>query len=41
MSVEEAAEVLNLHPNTVIHDWKLARIWLKRELTREGTRHGG
>jgi RNA polymerase sigma-70 factor, ECF subfamily len=33
MSVDEAAEVLGVHPNTVIHDWGLARIWLKRELT--------
>lgn len=41
MSVEEAAEVLNVHPNTVIHDWKLARIWLKRELTREAAAHAG
>jgi RNA polymerase sigma factor (TIGR02999 family) len=41
MSVEEAAEVLNVHPNTVINDWKLARIWLKRELTREQATHAG
>jgi RNA polymerase sigma factor (TIGR02999 family) len=40
MSVEEAAEVLGVHPNTVIHDWSLARIWLRRELTR-GAAHAG
>ena len=34
MSVEETAEVLSVHPNTVIHDWGLARTWLKRGLTR-------
>jgi len=34
LSVEEAAEVLQVHPNTVIRDWDLARKWLKRELTR-------
>jgi len=32
LSVEEAAEVLGVHPNTVIHDWSLAKAWLKREL---------
>jgi len=34
MSVEETAEALSVHPNTVIHDWSLARAWLKRELER-------
>jgi RNA polymerase sigma-70 factor, ECF subfamily len=36
MTVEEAAEALGVHPNTVIHDWSLARAWLKRELGRGG-----
>lgn len=36
MSVEEAAEALGVHPNTVIHDWSLAKAWLKRELERSG-----
>ena len=35
MTVEEAAEALGLHPNTVIHDWGLAKAWLKRELEKE------
>ena len=35
MSVEEAAEALDVHPNTVIHDWSLARAWLRRELEKE------
>jgi len=34
MSVEETAEALGVHPNTVINDWSLAKIWLKRELSR-------
>ena len=34
MSVEEAAEALGVHPNTVIHDWSLAKAWLKREMER-------
>jgi RNA polymerase sigma factor (TIGR02999 family) len=33
-SVEEAASVLNISPQTVVRDWKLAKAWLKRELTR-------
>jgi len=35
MTVEETAEALGVHPNTVINDWSLAKIWLKRELSRE------
>ncbi len=34
MSVEEAAEVLRVAPNTVIRDWAFAKVWLKRELMR-------
>jgi len=33
LSVEEAAEVLQVHPNTIIRDWTLAKAWLKRELS--------
>ena len=33
MSVEETAEVLGVHPNTVIRDWSLAKVWLKREIS--------
>jgi RNA polymerase sigma-70 factor, ECF subfamily len=36
MSVEETAEALGVHPNTVIRDWRLARIWLWRELNPKG-----
>ena len=35
LSVEECAEALGVHPNTVIHDWSLARAWLKHELACE------
>jgi DNA-directed RNA polymerase specialized sigma24 family protein len=41
LSVEEAAEVLHVHPNTVIRDWGLARRWLKRELTCGVAAHAG
>jgi RNA polymerase sigma factor (TIGR02999 family) len=41
MSVEEAAEALGVHPNTVIHDWSLAKAWLKRELERSAPDEGG
>jgi len=41
LSVEECAEVLHVHPNTVIRDWDLARKWLKRELTRGHSAHAG
>jgi RNA polymerase sigma factor (TIGR02999 family) len=37
LSVEEAAEALGVHPNTIIRDWSLARAWLKRELGRENS----
>jgi RNA polymerase sigma factor (TIGR02999 family) len=32
LSVEETADVLNVSPQTVMRDWKLARAWLMREL---------
>jgi RNA polymerase sigma factor (TIGR02999 family) len=32
LSVEEAADVLDISPATVKRDWTLARAWLKREL---------
>ena len=40
MSVPETAEVLSVHPNTVIRDWGLAKAWLKRELRPKGARAG-
>ena len=40
MSVEETADVLGVHPNTVIRDWSLARAWLKCELSPKGADAG-
>lgn len=34
LSVEETAEVLHVSPETVTRDWKMARLWLVRELRR-------
>jgi len=34
LSVEEAGQVLQISPQSVMRDWKLARAWLARELTR-------
>lgn len=33
LSVEEAAEVLKISPDTVTRDWRLARAWLLTELS--------
>jgi DNA-directed RNA polymerase specialized sigma24 family protein len=35
LTVEEAAEVLKISEETVKRDWKLAKLWLLRELTPE------
>jgi RNA polymerase sigma factor (TIGR02999 family) len=37
LSVEETAEVLNIAPNTVLRDWKFAKMWLKREMSKGTT----
>jgi DNA-directed RNA polymerase specialized sigma24 family protein len=34
LTVEEAAEVLNISPQTVMRDWNLARAWLTGELAQ-------
>jgi RNA polymerase sigma factor (TIGR02999 family) len=33
LSVEETAEVLKVSPETVLRDWRLAKVWLLRELS--------
>jgi RNA polymerase sigma factor (TIGR02999 family) len=33
LSVEESAEVLQISPETVMRDWKTAKLWLFRELS--------
>jgi RNA polymerase sigma factor (TIGR02999 family) len=35
LKVEEAAEVLGISPETARRDWKMAKVWLFRELTRK------
>jgi RNA polymerase sigma-70 factor (ECF subfamily) len=35
LSVEEAAEVMKISPETVMRDWKFAKIWLRRTLSGE------
>lgn len=33
LSVEETAEVLKVSRDTVLRDWKMARLWLRREIS--------
>ena len=40
LSVEEVAEVLKVSKETVIRDWRLAKVWLLRELGREAAGDG-
>ena len=35
LGVQETAEVLKISPETVMRDWKFARSWLRRELSKE------
>ncbi len=34
LSVDETAEVLKISPQSVLRDWKLAKAWMLRELSR-------
>jgi RNA polymerase sigma factor (TIGR02999 family) len=34
LSIRETAEVLNVSPETVLRDWRLAKVWLLRELSQ-------
>ena len=36
LTVEETAEVLNVSVDTVVRDWRLAKVWLHRELEKAG-----
>jgi RNA polymerase sigma factor (sigma-70 family) len=36
LTVEESAEVLKVSPETIRRDWKLAKVWLLRELSQGG-----
>ena len=35
LSVDETAEVLKVSPDTVMRDWRLAKLWLLREISKE------
>lgn len=37
LNVEETAEVLKVSSETVLRDWRLAKVWLFRELTAENS----
>jgi len=37
LTVEETAAALSVSPETVMRDWKLAKAWLLRELSHEGS----
>jgi RNA polymerase sigma factor (TIGR02999 family) len=39
LGVKETAEVMKVSADTVMRDWKLAKVWLLREL-RGGAAHG-
>jgi len=39
LDVKETAEVLKVSPDTVMRDWKMAKVWLLRDL-RRGYVHG-
>ena len=38
LTVEEAADVLKVSPETVARDWRLARTWLMRELAKDSSK---
>ncbi len=38
LSVEETADLLQVSPQTVMRDWRLAKVWLARELGADGCR---
>ncbi len=35
LTIEEAAEVLDVSPRTVRRDWRIAKAWLRREIMRD------
>ena len=35
MEIQQVADVLQVSPDTVKRDWRLAKLWLARELGRE------
>ncbi len=41
LSVEETAKVLKISPQSVMRDWKLAKAWLLRELSKQSKLNSG
>ena len=41
MRVSDVRKVLCISQETVMRDWKFAKNWLMRELSRQGTAGGG
>ena len=37
LTVEETSEVLKVSTHTVVRDWRLAKVWLLREMGRQET----
>ena len=37
LSIEETAKVLGVSPGTVMRDWTLAKAWLRREISSDGS----
>src|SRR5579864_6511693 len=35
LTMDETAEILNVSPDTVLRDWKMAKVWLMRELEKQ------
>ena len=35
LSVEETATVLKVSPDTIMRDWRLAKVWLRREMRHD------
>jgi DNA-directed RNA polymerase specialized sigma24 family protein len=40
LTIEETAQVLGISPATVTRDWRMAKVWLRREMERGGERGG-
>jgi RNA polymerase sigma-70 factor (ECF subfamily) len=38
LTVDETASVLKVSPDTVMRDWRLAKVWLQREMRVAGSR---
>jgi len=36
LSVIETAQVLDVSPATVMRDWRLSKVWLRREMSASG-----